>query len=298
MIYVVETRTSASGKVAGPIDNPESPTKETLTATFRVRLDILNIAVVPNGQTVRLRATWLASHAQAASDAVDPAAPDPAAPFTQLEGRSLDFTLAAGGAMSQFRGLEDLPGGAAPPAALVWIASLISSNGFPKSGLSQNQQWSADQPLTGVPLAGLVWHAQSTFLRSEPCKPVASPATSHAPTSSTPLSAQCASILTRLTIAHRSSAHGDATPPDYLHNGLRTSGTWDGSGEGLGSFSLGSGLLVSGTQTSTQSYDYQIQSAATGSSIHYTGKVEGQTAITLVELDYSQPQATPQIPEK
>ena len=54
-----------------------------------------------------------------------------------------------------------------------------------------------------------------------------------------------------------------------------------------------SGLLVSGTQTSTQSYDYQIASAATGTSVHYTGKVEGQMSINLVEFEAMQPQTQP-----
>jgi hypothetical protein len=287
MVYDVETRTSTSGKVAGPIDNPESPTQATLTASFRVRLDVLTVAVGADGQTVRLRATWLVAHAQASSDAVNPAEPDPAAPFTQLAGRSLEFTLAPGGAMSQLHGLEDLPGGAPPPAAILWIASLISSSGFPKGGLLPNQQWGADQPLAGIPLAGLVWHAQSTYLRAEPCKPIGAA-----------LGAPCAAVLTHLAVVHRGSARGDATPPDYLRNGLRTSGTWDGSGEGLGSFSLADGLLVSGTQTSTQSYDYEIKSASSGTSIRYTGKVEGQTSIARVDQSQSPPQSTVPAPAK
>jgi hypothetical protein len=89
-------------------------------------------------------------------------------------------------------------------------------------------------------------------------------------------------ILTRSEILQRGSRGADATPEDYLRNGLRTSGTWTGSGEGLDSISLASGLLVSSTQTSKQDMDYEITSARTGSAIHHVGQVQSQSQITLV----------------
>jgi hypothetical protein len=89
-------------------------------------------------------------------------------------------------------------------------------------------------------------------------------------------------ILTHFEISRQGSARSDATPEDYRRNGLRTSGTWLGSGEALESVSLATGLLVSSTQTSKQDADYEIMSVATGSRIHEQGHVQSQSEITLV----------------
>ena len=83
----------------------------------------------------------------------------------------------------------------------------------------------------------------------------------------------------------RSGSHNpraDDTPDDYRHNGLRTSGTWTGSGETLDLVSLASGVLVRSTQTTTQFMDFQVSSAATTSRMSYQGHVASQTDITLL----------------
>ena len=74
----------------------------------------------------------------------------------------------------------------------------------------------------------------------------------------------CAVILTHYEITRRGSARSDATPDDYRRNGLRTSGSWTGSGESLDSISLSAGLLVNSTQTGTQEMAYDIVSSACG----------------------------------
>jgi hypothetical protein len=88
--------------------------------------------------------------------------------------------------------------------------------------------------------------------------------------------------LTSFKILRHGSAHSDATPPDYSRNGLRTSGTWQGSGETLDSISLATGLIVRSTQTTTQDVDYVITSAASGSSIHQVSHATTQSEFTLV----------------
>ena len=89
-------------------------------------------------------------------------------------------------------------------------------------------------------------------------------------------------ILTSFDILRRGSENADATPEDYRHNGLRTSGTWTGKGERLDTISLQTGMLLRSTQTSTQKMDFEIVSAISGSKIHYAGQVETQSEITLV----------------
>ena len=100
---------------------------------------------------------------------------------------------------------------------------------------------------------------------------------------------RCAVILTHFEILHRGSSGPDGTPEEYRRNGLRTSGSWTGSGESLDTISLATGFLESSTQTSTQNMDYEITSASTGSRIHQVSQVQSQSEIALVSGPELQP---------
>lgn len=279
LVYQIETQTTTAGKTVTPIMNAEGATEATLNIGMRERLEVLGVDAQAQGQAVRFRLTWDDSHASAASDAVDPTTDDPAAPFNKLQGQSVQFTLSPDGALSGFKGLEDvLPGGVPPPEAVGWISSLTAAREFPRGGIALGQRWRAERPISGAPLAGLFWQTQSTYDHNEACAaPVGE--TLRGGKRSTQ---ECAIILSQMSIARRGSGHGDQTPPDYLHNGLRTAGTWTGSGEEMGSIAIPNGLLISATESSSQNIDYTITSATSGSSVHYTSTVQSQTGITLI----------------
>lgn len=282
LLYQIESRTSTSGNVITPITNNEGVKQSSLTIGLRERLEVLALDARPSGTSVRMRITWEQSHADATTDTVDPTTTNAAEPLAKLQGQSMEFTLAPDGAISKLSGLEAvLPGGVPPLEAVAWISSLNATRNFPKAGISVGQRWSAARPIAGAPLAGLFWQLQSAYERAEPCPAVQSDEGVGVPASSAPVH-ECAVIKSDMTISRRGSPHSDATPEDYLHQGLRTSGTWTGTGAELGSISIDSGLLISATETSSQNADYEIISASTGSRIHYTAKVESQTGITLV----------------
>ena len=279
LVYQIEMQTTTAGKTVTPIMNAEGATEATLKIGMRERLEVVGVDAQGQGQSVRFRLTWDDSHADAASDAADPTTDDPAAPFNKLQGQSVEFTLSANGALSGFKGLEDvLPGGVPPPEAVGWISSLTAARGFPRGGIVIGQRWRVERPIDGAPLAGLFWQTQSTYDHDEAC---ATPAAQPARGAKRPTQ-QCAIILSQMSIARRSSGRGDQTPPDYVHNGLRTAGTWTGTGEEMGSIAIPTGLLISATETSSQNMDYTITSATSGSSVHYTSKVQSQTGITLI----------------
>jgi hypothetical protein len=150
---------------------------------------------------------------------------------------------------------------------------------MPSNGVRIGEKWKSEHPLEGQPLSDLLWRAESTYLRNEPCN---SPAAPDRQSNRTVSASGCAVILTRFEISRQGSPHSDATPEDYRRNGLRTSGTWLGSGEALETVSLATGLLVSSTQTSKEDADYEIASVATGSRIHEQGHVQSQSEIALV----------------
>jgi len=301
--YQVETRTTTSSKTTTPIANPEGGSQSSQSIGLTVLLDVLRSdAPTKIGQTgaVRLRATYEKAQAKSQADAYDPTAPSLDDPYNRLEGHSIEFTIQPGGGVTDIKGLEDVfPNRSELDPFLSWTKALSSGPGTPAKGVAIGQKWSSERPLTGMPLSDLFWRSDSTYLRNEPCDLSAVAGSSAGADSSAAANAvasklnatpeSCAVILTTFQISRRGSPRSDATPPDYLHSGLRTSGKWDGSGESLDSISLVTGLLVRSTQNSTQDVDYQIVSAASGSAIHQVGHSTTESEIKLTPESQSDP---------
>jgi hypothetical protein len=298
--YQIETRITSAGTTTSPIVNPQAATRFKQSVSIVLRLDVLEVHPGAAGSPgpMRLRATYEKSTATAESDAYDPDSAALEDQYNRLEGRSMDFTVNPDGKLTDIKGLEDmLSNPTAAQTVRSWMAGLSSSAGFPQAGIAIGQKWSREQPLTGVPLAGLSWHTEATYMRNEPCpanrfdnspaatsspNPTPPPAReSKAPNSS---SETCAEILTRFTIVRHGghSSRANATPDDYRRNGLRTSGTWTGSGESLDSISLFTGRVLRSTQSSSQDIDFTIAATNTGSRLTYKGKIQSQTEMTLL----------------
>lgn len=284
--YRIESSSQSTGKTTSPIVNPEGGSQSSDSVHMVVRLEVLD--VLPDG-SIRLRAIYEKSFAESQADALDLTAGSFASRYNRLGGRTFEFTLDASGKVTDVQDLTGAAAGQSPKAidpALSWIQNISSVITLPQEGIAVGQKWKSEKPVEGTVLSGLVTRGESTYLRNEPCgTSSASSADSQAndakPAASTPAD-DCAVILTQFEITRRGSAHSDATPDDFRRNGLRTSGTWTGSGENLDSFSLATGLLISSTESSTQNMDYQVTSATTGSSVHHVGKVQSQSQITLV----------------
>ncbi len=303
--YQINTRLSTTGATATPIDNPEGASLLKQSADMIIRIDILDVQPAATGTAmgrVHLRATYEKSDATSESDAYDAAAAAVADQYTRLRGRSVEFTIEPDGKLSNIAGLDDiLSNPSTAQSVRSWMTGLSSGAAFPSNGITIGQKWSKEQPLTGTPLDGLVWHTEATYLRNEFCSAFAPPPPESAATSrnqggtTAPLTADesCAVILTRFEILHHGSKD-DSTPEDYRRNSLRTSGTWTGSGQSLDSISLTTGFLISSTQTSTQDINFEVTSVRSGSRITYKGHVESQTEIRLLPQGSAPPQSSPQ----
>jgi hypothetical protein len=289
--YEVETRTTTSSKTTTPILNPEGGSQSSQSVSLLVRLDVLRAdppADTGAAGAIRLRATYEKSQAKSQADAYDPTAPSLDDPYNRLEGHSVEFTIQPGGGVTDIKGLENVfPNPADTAPILSWAKTLSSSAGAPGKGIAVGQKWTSERPVTGMPFSDLLWRSDSTYLRNEPCDPSAGADATASKSLAGPES--CAVILTRFQILRRGSPRSDATPPDYLHSGLRTSGKWDGSGESLDSISLVTGLLVRSTQNSTQDVDYELTSAASGSAIRQVGHATIESEIRLVPSSQSSP---------
>jgi hypothetical protein len=286
--YHIESQTTTTGTTTTPIVNPEAAKQLKQVADLEVRLDVVGVQPAPAASgapgAARLRATYEKATAATQTDAYDPAAAALDAQYNNLQGRSVEFTIEADGKISHITGLDEAVSNPSAAAAVRdWITGFSPSANLPPEGIAVGQKWSAERPLENTPLGNLLWRTSSSYLRDEACElpgqsTSAAPA-GHGAASPAPL---CAVILTSFDILRRGSANADATPEDYRHNGLRTSGTWTGKGETLSTISLQTGMLLRSTQTSTQKMDFEIVSALSGSKIHYAGQVETQSEITLV----------------
>lgn len=290
LYYQIEMHTVSSGKTTTPIINPEGGTKFSENVDLLVQLDVLAVAASSRdnaepaqstgGAPVRIRVTYLRAHADSQSDAPAFDTSSAGSEYDRLAGHSFEFTLEPGGGIADFKDVDNiLPKSSDPAQALAWMKTLASGKEFPQRGIAIGQKWSSEEPLTSAPLTGLVWRAESTYVRNDKCNPP--PAVANAKENSI-AAGRCAVIVTDFQILRHGSKNSEETPPDYLHHGLRTSGTMTGSGESLDSISLATGLLTSSTQSSTQNADFDITSAANGEAIHRVGQVQTQTIVKQV----------------
>jgi hypothetical protein len=302
--YHIESRTTTTGTATTPIANPEGSSQLKQVVDLEVRLDVVGVQPAANGalSAARLRATYDKANAATETDAYDPAAAALDTQYNNLQGRSVEFTIEADGKISHITGLDEAVSNPSAAAAVrAWINGFSPSANLPLEGIAIGQKWSAEHPLENTPLANLLWRTSSSYLRDEACQmpaqatssaqnsaapdsmPAAStsPAADFAPRARLP-EARCAVILTSFDILRHGSANADATPEDYRHNGLRTSGTWTGKGQTLDTISLQTGMLLRSTQSSAQKMDFEIVSALSGSKMRYAGQVETQSEITLI----------------
>jgi len=272
--YQIDTQETSSGGVTTPIVNPSGGSQSSESTHLILRFKVLeNQPESKSGfpAEVKLQTTYEESQASTTSDAQDATTSPLAAAYSELEGQSFELSVSSDGTSSSFGTTSEvLRKLSTDSPALSWTnIGGIFLRVFPPEGISIGQKWGMSRPLLGtVPLTGSEWQMSSTYLRGEPCM------------TPSDLSHQCAAILTRFQIVRRGS--GDPTPPEYVKSGLRTSGTWTGSGESLDFISLATGRLVRSTQTSTQDLDYQVASASTGSSVHQVSHTSTRTEITLL----------------
>jgi len=315
MRYDMQLQTTTDTKSAGAIQDPQGPSQLVIRWDATLRLEVLgpaeaapaaspsNTSKAPPPKKsgsmllvaapVRIRTTYEKSVATVTSDTPEPQAEDIANQYANLRGRSIEFTLASDGRVSDVHGLEGIVDGEkAIQAAQQWIAQLSSLAQAPQA-VTLGQSWSSVQPADSVPLAGVVWRTDSSYVRNEPCRtgdpaaapvnqldqPVAAAAEKSAATAADEKDL-CAVILTRQAVVPQRQLR-DPTPEEYRRNGLRTSGRWSGSGENLTLVSLQTGWAVSVAQSGKQEMDFTVTNAS-GSSVRYAGTLETRSSVSLL----------------
>jgi hypothetical protein len=257
MRYRVSLESSSAISQTGLVQDAGGPAQLAVKWDSTVRLEVLPAAEGAPAGALRMRITYEQSAATVRSDVPEPRSDEIIQQYARLAGRSVEFTFTPQGRVSDIRGLEDLVTDQnARGAVEQWMAQLSSAAAAPPEAVP-GQKWSTTQP-AALPLDGLSWRTDSTYLRNEPCRVAGS---STASPESAPR--DCAVILARLSLVTTRNVR-DPTPEDYRRGGLRTSGRWSGSGESLMYVSLDTGWVVSSTQESTQEMDVTISGNAPG----------------------------------
>lgn len=291
---------------SGPVVDPEGPTKTGESVSVVLRLEVLKIS---GTSAARIRVTYETAAANSTSDSYDADTAAIADQYKKLQGQSIEFTLEPTGKITDVSGLKGLLDDQSRSAIVnQWLSQLTLGASVPKNGIALGEKWSSEQAIDNVPLAGLAWHIESTYVRDEPCPAVRpEPPGGAAAQQVTPSAVpdECAIVLTHSEItgapAQRPSRQAaksghqpaqpssespneekDRTPEIFRKNGLRTFGEWTGSGDGLTSISLRTGMVLSVTQTAVTHMDFTIMTTTAHNRMRYAGDTHSQSEITLL----------------
>jgi hypothetical protein len=266
------------------VQDPASAVNSELSLGLGIRLEVVEIAEPEASSAavrpvIRLRATYERAAAMQRTD--DPVADDSAAEkrFAQLEGKSFDCTLDGNGVQECKGTGEDVSGAAEGMRG--WLAQVFAAASLPQKGIAPGESWGDEQEAgEEIPLAGLRWVRQFTFLKEEPCRnaePAAAGGEAQAPADGE----LCAEIRVRSLLVRRDNAK-DATPESFRVKGLRTAGSARGANESIIRISMTSGLTVSAGDTGWLTADFTVSTADRERKIHTTSEVKTDSSLSLV----------------
>ena len=166
--YEMEFETTTETSRSGLASDPQGPSSLVVDWNAAVRIEILPADAGTVGG-IRLRTTYEKSAASVRSDTFDPAAAATQEQYHNLEGKVIEFALDANGKVKSVIGIEGIvdsgKGGAIPRGS--GFPQLSASAGAPPGGVSIGQTWSSEEPADSLPIAGMVWHTDSQYLRNE-----------------------------------------------------------------------------------------------------------------------------------
>jgi hypothetical protein len=282
--YRVETRTVTEARSAGIVEDPQGASKSEIQISTVVRLEILRVE--PAGAAglpsrVRIRTTYEKCTVRTASDSFDPTLAVLEEQYRKLEGRSIEFTLDDRGHVTEVTGLKELIADeASAAAARDWLAQMAAPAAVPAEGIAQGQSWSSEREVSGLPLLGFFWRADSTYVRDAACASESFGEKQSEPPTRPESSARCAVLATRLTLVQIPAK--EQTPEEFRRQGLRTAGTMTGSGESLAAISLEDGILFRSSMTTTQEMDVTISTGGGAVPLRLAGRVHTECYVTLL----------------
>ncbi|HUL16504.1 MAG TPA: hypothetical protein VLV88_10935 [Terriglobales bacterium] len=273
--YLVSFNLDRSVKAQSRFQAPDQPAAGKLTLETTLHVEILG----RNTKGFQLRTQFVEpkSPAQAGGKTVPG---ESQSPPPLPSSHWVAFTLVKDGSVSSLSGLAALPA-VQQLAWREWLSRFAASMVYPKDGVKQGEKWETLEPESAPsPIAGLVWHRTSQYVRDAPC-PEAKRTSVGDLIETASKSESCAVILTTAQLKQDSSPK-DATPEDYKLNHLKTSGTASGTNQTILYISRSTGLLTRSSEFDEQSMNVTVALADGSNQVHYDMTVSSRARLLLI----------------
>jgi hypothetical protein len=267
-------KTESSVIVATPDDSAK------IDANALLRLEVLGVQAKGERAVIHARTRFevLNSDSHFKVPQVEP-------PPAQLQkqdanGKVIEFTILPDGRLDQLTGLDALF-----PEQLQawqeWASRFLLAAAFHTKGVRVAQKWNSEEAeKSPLPIAGLHWRRESTYVHDEPCGAVQLTVQgSVAPSDAEPET--CAVILTTAGLVQDSKGK-NATPEDFKLHELRTAGTAHGSNRIITYISLKTGLLIRATEEATQEMNVTVAKADGSNRVRYDVKAKSHSEVVMV----------------
>ncbi|MBZ5702720.1 MAG: hypothetical protein LAN84_12840 [Acidobacteriia bacterium] len=281
--YQLAFHSTSKSRTESVIVDPEPAADAELSLGIGLRVEVLDVQPAAGGSAarpaLRLRVTY---ERVAATQRPDDAATSPGGAndgprgAAALEGQAFDCTLDGSGAAECSGAEKPVPGAAEELRG--WLAQIFGGRGIPQKGIAPGERWGDEREVGGaIPLAGLRWVRQFTYVDNEPCQLAAAGAAGKASAA-----AETCAVIRARSLLIRKGGRKDVTPEAFREKGLRTAGTASGVSESLTRISLASGLLLSASESGWQSSDVTVSTADGARKIHTTTELKTDSGLTLV----------------
>jgi hypothetical protein len=281
LIYLIEYRSDKDVKTESRVAAPMAPTASQLDAHGLLQIEVLSLQTVGSKMAIQARGKFLTLDSGVWVKRDKDKKPNWDVQRDDPEGKSLEFTISADGAVEKVTGLDSL----LPEqrqAWQEWVARFAMAWTLPTDGLRIREKWKSEQPETAnSPIAALLWARESMYVRNESCHASELSLAGEIVTASGPADT-CAVLLTTATLKQKSSPK-DATPEDFKLHELKTMGTAKGTNEVITYISLTTGLVIRATEEASQQMDVVVAKADGSNRVHYNVNAVSHSEVRLVK---------------
>jgi hypothetical protein len=280
--YAITYHTDKRTKTRSSVVIAEAPSDFAYDVRGTLRLEILGVAAQGSRAVIHARSfytpldahLWVARSGQPSAQQQGDTIP--ASP-------AIGFSIFPDGRIDQITGLDALSSDQ-QEAWHQWASRFAAAAGFPQRGIKPSQKWkSEEKEKSPVPIAGLTWLRESTYVRNEPCRPLRVNNKGEF-VESDQAPETCAVILTTAALKQKSSTK-DATPEDFRVRQLRTSGAAQGNNKTILYISLKTGLVVRSSDEANQSMNVTIAKTDNSNQVHYEVAAKSVAELFLISMD-------------
>ena len=245
-----------------------------------LRLEVLGVQASGERAVIHARTTFqvLDSNLHSKVPQIEP--PAKQLQKQDMEGNVVEFTILPDGRLDKVTGLDALSP-EQQQAWQEWAARFLLAAAFHTQGVRVAQKWNSQEAENSpLPIAGLRWIRESTYVRDEPCGAVQLTVQGGVAASDAEPET-CAVILTRAGLKQDSNSK-NTTPEDFKLHELQTSGAAHGANRIITYISLKTGLLIRANEEATQEMKVTVAKADGSNRVHYDVNAKSRSEVVMV----------------